>query len=276
MSSRFDHAAASYDARSGIPVERRSEIVRVLVTLAELSPGDVVLELGAGTGQLGARFPALGVEYIGLDGSAPMLEVFEQRVPAAKPPAIRLIRTDVDDDWPVPSAGVRAVFSSRAVHLFAREHVIAETLRVAHPAGATFTLGRVQRDADGIRCRLRREMRSLLAARGVASRDGEHLQRSVLDAFRAHGATPLGPIVAARWTVRSTAASVLEAWREKPGLGGIEPPEETKAAILAEVADWAAARFGSLDTPHEAEERYVLEGVALPARQTPAEMGETA
>ncbi len=240
-----------------------------------LAAGGVVLELGAGTGQLGALFPALAVEYIGLDASAPMLKVFEERLPAAKPPSIRLIRTDVDRDWPVQSMSVRAVFSSRAAHLFDQAHVVAETLRVAHPAGATFTLGRVQRDAHGIRSRLRREMRSLLAARGFSPRDGERGQRSILDAFRARGATPLGPIVAAAWAVRSTAANVLDAWREKPGLGGIEPPQETKDAILAELADWAATRFGSLDAPHEAEERYVLEGVALPPRQTPAEMGDT-
>ena len=234
-----------------------------------LAAGDLVLELGAGTGQLGALLPALGAEYVGLDASAPMLEVFEQRLPAPKPASIRLIRADVDGDWPVQSTSVRAVFSSRAAHLFDQAQVVAETLRVAHAAGATFTLGRVQRDQHGIRSRLRREMRSLLAARGFAPRDGERGQRSILDAFRARGATPLGPIVAATWTARSTAASVLEAWRGKPGLGGIEPPEETKAAILAELADWAATRFGSLDAPHEAEERYVLEGVALPARQTP-------
>jgi SAM-dependent methyltransferase len=276
MSSRFDHAAAGYDARSGIPVDKRDGIVRALASLVGLASCDVLLELGAGTGQLGAFFPALGVEYIGLDASAPMLELFEQRLPATKPPSIRLIRTDIDRDWPVQSTTVHTVFSSRAAHLFDPEHVVAEVLRVAHPARATFTLGRVQREEHGIRSRLRREMRSLLAARGFAPRDGERGQRRILDAFRARGATPVGPIVAAAWPVRTTATSVLGAWREKPGLGGIEPPEATKASILAELADWAAARFGSLDAPQDAEERYVLEGIALPAQQSHSRMGETA
>ena len=35
----------------------------------------------------------------------------------------------------------------------------------------------------------------------------------------------------------------------------------------------AATRFGSLDAPDESEERYVLEGVVLPARQSPADEG---
>jgi hypothetical protein len=60
---------------------------------------------------------------------------------------------------------------------------------------------------------------------------------------------------------------VLDAWRGKPGLGGCEPPEASKAAVLADLKDWAAARFGSLDAPDESEERYILEGVVLPARQ---------
>ena len=65
--NRFDQGAATYDARSGIPVERRAEIVRALAQLSGLAAGDVVLELGAGTGQLGACFPAFGLQYVGLD-----------------------------------------------------------------------------------------------------------------------------------------------------------------------------------------------------------------
>ncbi|MBV8299183.1 MAG: class I SAM-dependent methyltransferase [Candidatus Eremiobacteraeota bacterium] len=271
--SRFDRAAASYDERSGIPPERRAEIVRALAGLTRLAAGDVLLELGAGTGQLGACFPALGVRYVGLDDSAPMLAEFERRRPAGGAP-IELIQADVNVTWPVASASVRAVFSSRAVHLFDLQHVVAETLRVARPAGATFVLGRVERDEHGLRSGLRREMRARLAVRGFAPRDGERRQRRILDAFRAGGATPLGPVIAASWSARSTAARVLEDWRAKPGLGGIEPPDETKAAVLAELAERAAARFGSLDAQHDAEERYVLEGVALPARQTPLTMGD--
>ena len=72
--NRFDRGAATYDARSGIPVEQRSAIVRAVAQLSGIVAGDVLLELGAGTGQLGAEFPALGVRYVGLDRSAPMLE----------------------------------------------------------------------------------------------------------------------------------------------------------------------------------------------------------
>lgn len=247
--------------------------MRAFGKLAALVAGDVVLELGAGTGQLGACFPALGLQYVGLDASAPMLEVFERRRPPAES-SIRLIEADVDAEWPVPSASVRAVFSSRAAHLFHLEHVVTETLRVAIGPGATFMLGRVQRDEHSIRSVLRREMRAMLAARGFVPRDGDKGQRRMLEAFRARGAAPLGPVAAARWPVRGSAMTVLDAWRQKPGLGGCEPPEAAKAAILADLADWAAVRFGSLGAPDEADERYILEGVVLPARQSPAEMDD--
>jgi ubiquinone/menaquinone biosynthesis C-methylase UbiE len=267
--SRFDSEAATYDERAGIPVEKRSDVVRALVELAGLAASDAVLELGAGTGQLGACFPAFGLAYVGLDASAPMLDVFEQRrtSQASQPSPLRLIQADVDSAWPVPSASVRAVFSSRAAHLFDREHVVSETLRVALASGAVFALGRVQRDEHGLRSVLRREMRAMLAARGFAPRDGERRQRRILEAFRERGAAPLGPVVAARWPVSSSAADVLGAWRGKPGLGGCEPPDDVKAAVLAELEDWGAARFGSLNAPHGSEERYILEGVLLPARQ---------
>ena len=262
--NRFDHEAATYDARAGIPAEHRSEIARTLATLTGIGTGDVLLELGAGTGQLGACFPALGVDYVGLDASAPMLEVFEQRRPAGDP-SIRLIHADADGEWPVQSASVRAVFSSRAVHLFDLEHVVTETLRVALGPGATFALGRVQRDQDSIRSVLRRKMRSMLAARGFVPRDGDRGQRRVLDAFRARGAAPLGPVAAAAWPDRRSAMNVLDAWRGKPGLGGCEPPAAAKAEMLADLQDWAAARFGSLHAPDAAQESYILEGVRLPA-----------
>jgi hypothetical protein len=58
---------------------------------------------------------------------------------------------------------------------------------------------------------------------------------------------------------------VLGAWRGKPGLGGCEPPDAAKAAILADLEGWAAARFGSLHAPGAAKESYILEGVGLPA-----------
>jgi ubiquinone/menaquinone biosynthesis C-methylase UbiE len=262
--SRFDHEAQTYDSRSGIPVDKRSEIVRSLTKLTGVAAGDVLLELGAGTGQLGACFPALGLRYVGLDASAPMLEVFERRRTAGDTSST-LIHANVDADWPVRSASVRAVFSSRAVHLFDLEHVVAETLRVALGPGATFTLGRVQRDANSVRSIMRREMRAMLTARGFVPRDGDRGQRRVLAAFRARGATALGPVAVATWPDHRSATNVLDAWRRKPGLGGCEPPGAAKAAILADLAEWTAARFGSLDAADAAQETYILEGVTLPA-----------
>jgi ubiquinone/menaquinone biosynthesis C-methylase UbiE len=261
--NRFDREAAAYDSRAGIPADKRSEIVRSLAKLSGIGAGDVLLELGAGTGQLGACFPALGVHYVGLDASAPMLEVFERR--SVGEASIELIQADVDADWPVERASVRAVFSSRAVHLFDLEHVVTETLRVTLRPGATFTLGRVQRDEHAVRSVLRREMRAMLAARGFVPRDGDRGQRRVLEAFRARGAASLGPVTAATWTDRRSATDVLDAWRGKPGLGGCEPPAAAKAAILADLQAWAAARFGSLHAPGATEESYILEGVGLPA-----------
>jgi hypothetical protein len=157
------------------------------------------------------------------------------------------------------------VFSSRAVHLFDLDHLVSETLRVARAPGATFTIGRVQRDPQSIRSVLRREMRAALAARGLVPRDGERRRNRVLEAFRARGATPLGPLAAATWAAPRSARNVLDAWQRKPGLGGCEPPEAAKSAILADLQDWAAAHFGSLDAPNDAQEWYVLEGVRLPA-----------
>jgi hypothetical protein len=49
------------------------------------------------------------------------------------------------------------------------------------------------------------------------------------------------------------------------GLGGIVLPPGVQDEVLTELADWAVEVFGGLDTPHDTEEAYVLEGVRLPA-----------
>jgi len=271
---RFDEGAATYDARAGIPPAVRAEVVRSFAALTRLEPGDLVVELGAGTGQLGACLPGLGVRYIGLDLSSPMLALFERRR-ARGDEAVRLVQADVNAAWPVPGAAVRVVFASRSIHLFDPEHVIAETSRVARGARASFVLGRVERDGDGVRSVLRRRMRDLLLAHGFEAPDGERSHRGVLDAWRRRGALPLAPVTAARWTVESDPASVLRAWRQKPGLGGCEPPEALKGAILEELEAWARTRFGSLDRPEAAAERYVLEGVRIPAHRPDTPNGGT-
>ena len=77
----FDRAAERYDAtRSGYPEELVSRMIRV----AGLSPGDRVLEIGCGTGQLTRELFNHGVEITAIDIGASMIEVARRHLPDRK------------------------------------------------------------------------------------------------------------------------------------------------------------------------------------------------
>ena len=49
-------------------------VARSILQLASAGPGDLVVELGAGTGEIGLHLSRSPIRYVGLDASAPMLE----------------------------------------------------------------------------------------------------------------------------------------------------------------------------------------------------------
>jgi SAM-dependent methyltransferase len=223
----------------------------------------MVLDAGAGTGQIGLELSKHPLCYVGFDSSAAMLEVFERRARENGRP-VSLIQTDGNGRWPADNGSVKAIFSSRAAHLLNAGHVVDEVFRVASPAGATFVLGRLQRDRHSLRSRLRQEMHERLRQLGYAVHEGQQKEREILNTCVSRGATLLERRAVAAWPVRQSAAEILASWRDKSGLAGIVLATEIKDTVLAQLASWAKDTFGSLDTVESAQERYVLEGVQLP------------
>lgn len=261
----FDEQAGSFDQRAGLPASASDSIARELVRLAQVAPDDVVLEVGAGTGQIGLALCELPLCYVGFDASAAMLDVFKRRLRESGRP-VSLIHTDGNDRWPAEDGSVKVVFSSRAVHLLRVEHVVEEVFRVASPIEAMLVLGRRQREKRSLRARLRQEMRERLQQLGYASRDGQEQERQILEACVRRGAVPLERRVVATWPVQHSAAQVLASWREKSGLAGLEVRAEVKEQVLSQLVVWAKEVFGSLETVQSAEEKYVLDGVRLSSK----------
>jgi len=258
----FDEQAGSFERRAGLPEGIPDSIAKELVLLAKLGPGDVVLEVGAGTGQIGLALCQRPLCYVGFDASAAMLDIFKSRLRESGG-AGSLIEADGNGRWPADDGSVTAVFSSRAVHLLRIEQVVEEVFRVASPAGGTLVLGRLQREKGSLRARLRQEMRERLGQLGYASREGQQKEREILDACVRRGAAPLERRVAATWPVEHSAAQVLASWREKSNLAGLAVPAEVKETVLSQLVVWAKDAFGSLEAVQSAEEKYVLEGVRL-------------
>ncbi len=73
-----------YDARVGLPESVGAAVAAEIMACAELQTGDLVLELGAGTGEIGVHLARLPVRYVGLDSSPAMLDVFRAKAAQAR------------------------------------------------------------------------------------------------------------------------------------------------------------------------------------------------
>ena len=256
----FDGQAHIFDQRAGLLSGDSRQIAATVLELGRVGATDVVVEVGAGTGQIGAWLAA-SRRYVGFDLSDGMLRHFRARL-SGRAAAHVLVRADGNRGWPLAAGAARAIFSSRALHLLDGEHVADEVFRVATPAGATLIIGRIERAPESVRARLAREMRGMVRRHGFEPR-GDQQHHRLTEACLQRGAVTLEPVTAATWPVTASARQSLEAWRPLPGLGGVEVPDEIRRAVLAELEAWAADVFGGLDQPFESQEAYVLKPLRL-------------
>jgi len=264
---RFDAQAGSFDRRAGLPAAAVGEIAAAMLATVEPIADGVLLEVGAGTGEIGAALASAGsMAYLGVDLSLGMLARFGSRLRALPSETARLAiaQADADRPWPL-GARARIVFISRALHLLDLERVAAETVACCHPRGCSVVVGRVRRDPDGVRGMLRRQMRSLLADRGITGKSGEQAQGRLLAALSPYGGKQRAPRTVANWTAEVQPAEVIAAWREKPGLAGESLQPQLQVEVLDRLEDWARAQLGDLTAPRSAVETYELAIVDLPA-----------
>ena len=222
-------------------------------------PGQRWLELGPGTGALSLGLLEQGVQYLGVDRSAAMLDVFRSRV-GEHAASTALVCGDANDPWPSDDGSVDVVFCSRAIHHLRVEHAVSETLRVTQGRGAAFMLGRVCRPRDSVRSTMRARMRELLGTRGLTGLDHERTAGVIVDALEGKGWTRVAPCVAGRWSRFRTPAESIRDWEKGDGLAGLPVPPGAKASVLEELRVWASAHYGGLDEPMRQDEWYELAG----------------
>src|SRR5262245_15692970 len=69
----FDGQAGLFERRAGLPETVCRVIAKKVIEIGEAEAGDLIVEIGAGTGQIGQWFEA-PVRYAGFDLSAGMLK----------------------------------------------------------------------------------------------------------------------------------------------------------------------------------------------------------
>jgi len=105
---------------------------------ADLSPGEVVVDLGSGAGAdvlISARRVGPGGTVIGVDMTDQMLELARRNATAAGVANVRFVKGYIEE-LPLPSGSVDVVISNCVINLAAdKERVLAEAARVLRPGG---------------------------------------------------------------------------------------------------------------------------------------------
>ena len=258
---RFDAQARGFDRRAGLPADAASAVARAVLEIASAGPDDLLVELGAGTGEIGQHLIG-STRYVGIDRSWAMLELFAEKLASADDARVRLSCADANGPWPVGDESAAVVFASRVGHLLDADHLLAELQRVCL-AGGYFLVGRVIRDPNGLKSRLRRQRRLLLRQQGVTPRDAEAATERALGELVGRGAVRLEACPVTTWTASASTREILDGWGVVGAMGGRRLSAATRASVLAEVESWATRELGDPGEVAAWEERYVLDGVRM-------------
>lgn len=256
----FDDQAENFDKRAGLPPGVPEAIAHAMASLLKPRKGCVLLEIGAGTGEIGMHLSDSSNGYLGLDLSYPMLKAFRIRAGGAK---ANLVHADGDAPWPIGTGKVHAVFGSRSLHYIRPGHFASELARVGLGGEVAVIMGSVHREEASVKDVMRREMRQRLKAKGFQGRGGRRGKMGLWQELGERGGRELEPLTVSTWTVSSSPKASLDSWESKAGLAGLEVPEDVKRSVLDELREWATEHYGRLDDAIPGKETYVLEGMIV-------------
>jgi ubiquinone/menaquinone biosynthesis C-methylase UbiE len=141
----FDRAAQAYErARPTYPAEAIDWIVKAV----QLRPGDLVVDLAAGTGKLTRLLVERGFDVVAVEPVAGMRAVLAERVPEAR------TVEGTAEAIPLPDGFARAVTVAQAFHWFDPERAPAEIARVLKPDGALVIMANIRDKEDALQAEL--------------------------------------------------------------------------------------------------------------------------
>jgi ubiquinone/menaquinone biosynthesis C-methylase UbiE len=245
----FDAVAASFERDRALPDGVAVAVRRAVAERAPADPAAPLVEVGCGTGRIGAAFCAAGDHYVGIDLSGEMLRAFRAR-PLARPP--QLLCADAGA-LPFRDGACAAVLMMHVLTAENWRFLLAEARRVLCKRGI-LVLGKAEAPADGIDALMRRRLNELVAELGAPVAGPK---RDAIGAWLAANAGRREDVVATTWTAMRAPRDFLLRKRSAARFGQL--PATLREAALASLATWAESTIGLLDAPRPERHAFNLQ-----------------
>lgn len=243
----FDRVAEDYDATRFLPESVREAVVEQIVAVAELTPGDWLVDAGTGTGRFALPIARRGVRVLGIDVSRRMMSQLLRKAPPAN---LALVQADLRR-LPVRSRSAKAVLVAHVLHLIADwRTVLQECQRALETGGVLFLLYE-----QGKRFPAREYYLALAGERGLLRPVlGTQGADEVLGFVRQiGGAVTLIEHPTLQWQARRTHREVLQEVEKRTysQLWGI--PDDVHRELMAQTRNYVRKQFGSEDEVYTAD-----------------------
>jgi ubiquinone/menaquinone biosynthesis C-methylase UbiE len=240
----FDQIAGTYEAsRPGYP----DALVDDVVALAQVKPGEVVLEVGCGTGQATKSFAARGLQIVAIDPGPDMIRV-------AREALANFDQVDLSvstfEDWPPGPTSVRLIIAAQSWHWVAPEVRFVKAAQVLSPNGSLAVFGHVPVGLPTSLCDAFKEISLRHTGTLGPPPEAWYLPEGPFKGwFDASGL--FGPVVhrCYPWTAPHTAASYVKLLRTRSDVRML--PASTRDGLLEDISESIAAHGGQLEVDYQ-------------------------
>jgi ubiquinone/menaquinone biosynthesis C-methylase UbiE len=235
--SVYDALAPSFDQLRTLPPGVPAAIRRAVLACASAARPRL-LDLGCGSGRMGAALVDAGDHYVGVDLSLGMLLRF-----ATRAPPIPLLVQASGDRLPFRDAEFDIVLLVQVLSAAADwRPLVTEASRVLRRQGALI-FGRTVAPSNGIDAQMKRALARILDRMGVPPYRREATDEALRSLQCAAAASRT--VIAAAWSADRTPRGFLDRHGSGARFALLPPP--IKHAAMRHAEAWATATFGSLD-----------------------------
>jgi SAM-dependent methyltransferase len=252
----FDPVAHGYDQFRTLP-DGAAASVREAIRAAAGPDTGPILEVGAGTGRIGAAFVAAGDRYVGVDPSRPMLERFAAKLAALPRSGSHGLLVQADGQTlPFGNEAFGTVLLVSVLSgLRGWRRLLDESRRVIR-RGGVLVLGHAVHPPHGVDARMKAQLAVILEAMGVeavrrGARHDEARDRLADEAVRHWNACT------ARWVSTRSPRDFLT--RHRTGARFAALPAVLQDEALGRLAEWARHAFGSIDQASDEVDSFEID-----------------